>query len=129
MSYLCFLVNEHGVSLRPSNHCWYIWSYAVLCFGLSGVCSQSIPGTNTHNPLHPTHDQLPVLVFIKMKKEITNKSYLKFIVKKLTSMALCYYHVLKTKIHSFNRINFQPLINSVQIHQIFIIILGARDAF
>lgn len=55
VSYLCFLVNEHGVSLRPSNYCWYIWSYAVLCFGLSGVCSQSVPGTITHNPLYQKH--------------------------------------------------------------------------
>lgn len=127
VSYLCFLVNEHGVSLRPSNHCWYIWSYAVLCFGLSGVCSQSIPGTNTHNSLHLTHDQL--LVFIKRKKGITNKCYLKVLVKKLTNMLLCYGHFLITKIHLFNWINSRPLINSVQIDQIFIINLGTKDAF
>lgn len=60
------------------------------------------------------------LVFIKRKKIITYKSYL--------NTPLSYCHFLITKIHLFNGIKSQPLINSVQIDQIFIINVGKKDA-
>lgn len=65
-----FSVNGPGVGLCPSRHCWYIRSYAVLSSGLSGVCSQSIPGTKTQNLLPPLCASDQPFIFMKRKKKL-----------------------------------------------------------
>lgn len=103
VSRFCFLVDELGVGVQPSDHRWYLWSYAVLCFGLSGVGSQSVPGTK----LRSTRNTWATIGIHSKNKQKHKQILLKSHCEK-AHMPSCYCHFVKSKIHLFNGIYLFP---------------------